>query len=130
MSNVIKVLIVEDEAMIQGILRSFTTKFAKNLGVEVEIVSYDDPVKGLFELSSNGAAYAAILLDVRLPKLTGDEIYSSLELVNPELKAKVMFVTGYPDDLADRFPDAKLIVLQKPFRYQAFAEKISEVLRR
>jgi hypothetical protein len=39
-----------------------------------------------------------------------------------------MFVTGYPDDVADRFPEKDLRILQKPFRYEHFAQKMDDIL--
>ncbi|MDQ7010685.1 MAG: response regulator, partial [Mariprofundaceae bacterium] len=97
-------------------------------GLQSNIKAMSDPVQGLFELSTNGEQYSAILLDVRIPKLSGDEIYNSLEHVNPELLERVLFVTGYPEDLHDRFPDRELNILEKPFRYNNFAEKLDALL--
>lgn len=128
MGKVVKILAVDDEDTVQSIVAAFLTRYLGDKGVESEIKTLSDPVQGLFELSTNGEQYSAILLDVRLPKLTGDEIYNSLMHVNPELLGRVLFVTGYPDDLLDRFPDKDLKILQKPFRYQNFTEKLDEIL--
>lgn len=128
MGKVVKILAVDDEDTVQSILAAFLNRYLGEKGVESEIKTLSDPVQGLFELSTNGEQYSAILLDVRLPKLTGDEIYNSLMHVNPELLERVLFVTGYPDDLLDRFPDKELKILQKPFRYQNFTEKLDEIL--
>ncbi len=129
MSQVIKVLAVDDEDTVQSIVAAFLNRFLGEKNIECEIKTISDPVQGLFELSMNGDQYQAILLDVRLPKLTGDEIYNSLIHVNPNLLERVLFVTGYPDDLLERFPDLTLNVLQKPFRYHTFCEKIGEILK-
>lgn len=96
--------------------------------MSAEISSMSDPVQSLFELTTNGSAYQLILLDVRIPKLSGDEIYSSLEQVNPDVLNHILFVTGYPEDLYDRFPDKTFNVLQKPFRYASFADKLASLL--
>jgi len=129
MSNVIKVLAIDDEDTVQSIITSFSTRFLGDKGLKSEVKSLTDPVQGLFELSTNGSSYSVIMLDVRLPKLTGDEIFNSLIHVSPELLNRVIFVTGYPDDLKERFPDMRLNILQKPFRYQNFVEKFTEVLK-
>ena len=128
MSDVIKVLAIDDEDTVQSILAAFLNRYFGEKGLESSIKTLSDPVQGLFELTTQGNQYSVILLDVRLPKLTGDEIYSSLIHVNPELLERVIFVTGYPDDLTDRFPDMDLNILQKPFRYQNFTEKLNEIL--
>jgi len=128
MNKTVKVLIVEDESTVQSILAAFFQRYLGKKGMTGDIRTLTDPVQGLFDLSINGEQYGAILLDVRLPKLTGDEIYNSLEQVNPDLLKRILFVTGYPGDLTDRWPDRQLNILEKPFRYQAFEEKIGDIL--
>ncbi len=128
MSKMIKVLTIDDEDTVQSILAAFLNRYLGEKGIQSDIKTLSDPVQGLFELSTNGEQYSIILLDVRLPKLTGDEIYNSLIHVNPNLLERVLFVTGYPDDLTERFPDKSLNILQKPFRYQSFTEQLSKIL--
>lgn len=128
MGKTVKILVVEDEATVQSILAAFLQRYLGKRGMTGDIRILTDPVQGLFDLSTNGEQYAAILLDVRLPRLAGDEIYDSIEQVNPELLDRILFVTGYPDDLTERWPDKPLNILEKPFRYQAFEEKIRDVL--
>jgi len=129
MNKIIKILAVDDEDTVQSILTAFLNRYMGEKGRQCDIKTLSDPVQGLFELSTSGEQYGAILLDVRLPKLTGDEIYNSLVHINPNLLARVLFVTGYPDDLNDRFPEQDLNILQKPFRYQNFTEKLDGILK-
>lgn len=128
MSQTIKVLVIDDEDTVQSILSAFLNRFVSERGLKCDIRTMSDPVQGLFELTTNGEQYQAILLDVRLPKLSGDEIYNSLEHVNPDILGRIMFVTGYPEDLGDRFPGKDLKILQKPFRYDTFAEKLDALI--
>jgi len=128
MNKMIDILAIDDDVTVQIILTAFLNRYMGEKGIQSKIKTLSDPVRGLFELSRNGEQYSVILLDVRLPKLTGDEIYNSLIYVNPNLLERILFVTGYPDDLNERFPDQSLNILQKPFRYQSFTEKISEIL--
>jgi len=128
MNKTIKILAVDDEDTVQSILAAFINRFLGEKGLQGEIKTLSDPVRGLFELSTNGEQYSVILLDVRLPKLTGDEIYNSLIHVNPNLLERVLFVTGYPDDLTERFPDKSLNILEKPFRYQSFTEQLAKII--
>jgi len=129
MAEVIKVLAIDDEDTVQSIITAFSSRFLSEKGYTVEVKTVTDPVQGLFELSTNGSQYKVILLDVRLPKLTGDEIYNSLIHVSPELLNRVIFVTGYPDDLKDRFSGHNLNILRKPFRYQHFMEQLNLILK-
>jgi len=129
MNKAVKVLTIDDEDTVQSILAAFLNRYLGERGLQSDIKTLSDPVQGMFELSTNGEQYSLILLDVRLPKLTGDEIYNSLMHVNPNLLERVLFVTGYPDDLTDRFSDKPLNILQKPFRYQSFTEQLSTILK-
>lgn len=122
------VLIIDDEDTVQSILSAFLQRYVSDRGKEADIKSMNDPVQGLFELTTNGDKYQIVLLDVRIPKLSGDEIYSSLEHVNPEVLDRVLFVTGYPEDLHERFPGKQFRILQKPFRYDSFAEELDQML--
>jgi len=123
-----KALIIDDEDSVQGILSVFLNRYVAEKGLEGEVVSMGDPVQSLFELTAHGHDYQVILLDVRIPRLSGDEIYSSLEQVNPDVVKNIIFVTGYPEDLYERFPNKTFNVLQKPFRYNSFVEKLDELL--
>jgi len=123
-----RVLIVEDEESIQGILTSFLKRYGQERGVEISVRVLSDPVQALFELTSSGDSYDLVLLDVRLPKLTGDEIYNSLIHVAPDVLDHILFVTGYRQDVEDRFPDLNLLILDKPFRYQQLMEAVDNIM--
>lgn len=123
----IKALIIDDEDSVQSILTAFLNRYVTEKGMQSDISSMSDPVQSLFELTTHGEQYQLILLDVRIPKLSGDEIYSSLEQVNPDILSRILFVTGYPEDLHDQFPDKTFNILQKPFRYNSFSEKLDEL---
>ena len=123
-----KVLVIDDEDAVQSILAAFINRYISENNMQGTITSVSDPIKGLFELTTHGDQYQLILLDVRIPKLSGDEIYSSLEHVNPDILNRILFVTGYPEDLFERFPDKQFNILQKPFRYDAFSKQLDTVL--
>jgi len=125
-----KVLLLDDEENIQSIMSAFLQRYAEVHQLTLEVKSLFDPVQGLFEITSNGDHYDLILLDVRLPKLTGDEIYQSILHVNPEMTDKVLFITGYREDLDVRFPEHHLRVLDKPFRYAQLEKQIDGILNR
>ena len=125
----IKTLIIDDEDSVQSILAAFLNRYVTEKGMESNVESMSDPIQSLFELTTHGNQYQLILLDVRIPKLSGDEIYSSIEQVNPDILDRIMFVTGYPEDLHERFPGKTFNILQKPFRYNTFAEKLDALLK-
>ena len=110
------------------VLENTNARYISEKDMQSNITSMCDPVESLFELTTHGDQYQLILLDVRIPKLSGDEIYSSLEHVNPDILNRILFVTGYPEDLFERFPDKQFNVLQKPFRYTTFSKQLDAVL--
>ncbi len=123
-------LLIDDDENMQSIMAAFLKRYGDQHDMQVDIKALFDPVQGLFEITTNGDHYDLILLDVRLPKLTGDEIYKSITHVNPELLGKVLFVTGYREDLDSRFPKHSLQVLDKPFRYAQLEAQIDTILAR
>ena len=123
------VLMIEDEPVLLDITASFFEEYGKKHGIEFNFVTMDDSVQGLFETTTKGEKYDLILLDVRLPRLTGDEIYQSLSYVNPDILERILFVTSYRDDLITRFPDTDLRILDKPYRYDRFEASISAMLQ-
>lgn len=123
------VLLVDDEINVQKVISSFLDRYGAEHSVMVNVNALHDPVQGLFEVTANGRDYDMIMLDVRLPKLTGDEIYNSLRHVNPELLDRVLFITSFRNDLDDRFPTEQLRVLEKPFRYQQLVEHIEGIVK-
>ena len=128
MSEPVHILIIEDEENIQGILNTLIRRYFDERKTPVTIKAMQDAIAGLYELSTRGHFYDLVLLDVRLPKLSGDEIYNGISLVNPDLAERILFVTGYPDDIRERWPDKNFNILEKPFRYDTLAEKIASII--
>jgi two-component system C4-dicarboxylate transport response regulator DctD len=68
--------------------------------------------------------YDAILLDLRMPHMSGGEVYAALRARDPELAARVVFATGDADsDAARRFlRESGRPVARKPFDLAAVAD--------
>lgn len=129
MSKELKFLVIDDDDTVQSIVAAFINRYLEQKNLTGSIKRITDPVQGLFVLNTHGNEYDAILLDVRLPKLTGDEIYNSLISLDQDFIHRIMFVTGYANDLVARFPDLELNILNKPFRYQDLSTRIDELLK-
>jgi DNA-binding response OmpR family regulator len=124
----LNVLLIDDEKSVQVIMSSFLQRYAQKHDKLIKNIALLDPVKGLYEATTNGNHYDLILLDVHLPGISGDEIYQNIMQKHPELLDRVLFVTGYREDLDERFPDLDLNVLDKPFRYAQLEERIHAIL--
>jgi len=90
------VLLIEDEGHIHRIIRQFLQRFSEEKSIEVNLKGISDPVQGVLELSMAGESFDVVALDVRMPKLRGDEIYAYLMREKPHLLDGVLFVTGIP----------------------------------
>ena len=86
MSDDQRLLVVDDEEAIgEGCRRIFT-----RLGFQVE--NTNDAQVGLHLAEKN--EYAAILLDIKMPNMTGIEFLEQLRIKRPQVP--VIFMTGYP----------------------------------
>jgi CheY-like chemotaxis protein/GAF domain-containing protein len=118
-------------------------------GRRVLVVDRDDPVRksahlligrwgGIVETARDGqealtlarlARYDAILADIRLPDLSGYEVYRALRQAQPE--ARVILMTGYGYDPGHSLVKARQeglkYVLFKPFRVDQLRTALSEL---
>src|ERR671939_2240886 len=116
------ILIVDDELEI-------TLAFKKGLesnGFMVDI--YNDPVTALLNFKSD--FYDLILVDVRMPKMNGFELYQEIEKVDK--KSKVCFITAfevYYQALREIFPTLNVnCFIKKPIANDELVERITTEL--
>ena len=81
-----RILVVDDDTIVQGFLTAILTEE----GHEVEIVDNGDDA--LERLDSGD--YDVILLDVKLPGMSGIELYRYMQKALKSLARKVIFITG------------------------------------
>ena len=85
-SNIKRVLIVEDEASINAVCRRVLT----GEGFEVDIAVNGKVAQEMLEKKQ----YDLCLIDIRLPAMTGKELYQWLKEKHPQLASRVIFTTG------------------------------------
>jgi signal transduction histidine kinase len=104
----VRVLIVDDE---EGVRRPMA-RFLTRRGATVEEAG--DGLEALTRLA-NGPA-DVILADLRMPRMSGIELYAKLEEERPELAARVLFLSGDVSQLAEpgNTPVPRERVLVKP----------------
>ena len=115
------ILVVEDEAYVQGMLEDFLTR----AGYRVVVVPTAEEASS--ELKKGGIDL--VLLDKNLPDMSGVELLSQLRFEDPKLP--VIFMTGYPSERS------KLLVhhlgisayFEKPVNLKLLSEAIREALR-
>ena len=117
------VLVLDDEPQVQKILSAFLLRYAQQHGKRMKISEFSKPEQALFELTTHGEDYDMILMDVRMPRVTGCDIYRALYETQPTLLSRLLFITGYPDELSDM----QACILPKPFRYSDLEQNLQRI---
>src|SRR5258705_11149726 len=107
-----RVLVVDDEESV----RLFAERALSDAGYSVLLAA--DGSEALRVAEEQGP-FALFILDVMMPRITGEEVSRRLRLVNPDVK--VLYFTGYSDRL---FEGRKLLwanesFIEKPASVQA-----------
>lgn len=89
-----RVLVVDDEANLRRLLR----RHFERRGWDVD--ECHDGLDALNRLASpvRPPAYQMILSDIRMPKMTGIELYAQVAIRHPALVARLVFMSGNRDD--------------------------------
>jgi CheY-like chemotaxis protein len=86
-----RIMIVDDE---QDIARLFAISLERN-GFVVDV--FNDPLSALSNFKAG--LYDLLLLDIRMPNMTGFELYQKIKNIDNEVKA--CFITAYEESLYD-----------------------------
>lgn len=114
------ILLVEDDAGVRQLLRDELRKmgyrvFEAKHGLEACLVGTQQ--MGELQL---------LLTDVVMPGMSGTELAKHLRVIKPELK--LLFISGYSDDVNIGAGDPASAYLQKPFTLETLARTIRELL--
>ncbi len=85
-SGVKRILVVEDEPAISNVCRRVLTAEGFKVDIAVNGKVAQDMIKE--------KQYDLCLIDIRLPTMTGKELYQWLEKKYPQLASRVIFTTG------------------------------------
>jgi two-component system, OmpR family, response regulator ChvI len=117
-----RILIVDDEP---GITLAFK-KGLENEGYEVDI--FNDPIAALSNFKAN--SYSLLLLDVKMPRMNGFELYREIEKLDNQVK--VCFITAfevYYEGLKEIFPDLETgCFIRKPVEITELVKRIKAEL--
>ena len=113
-----RILIVDDEPDVALVLK---------LGLEANgfvVETYNDPLKALSDFRAN--SYDLLLLDIKMPKMNGFELYSNLQQIDHNVK--ICFITAfelYFDEFRNMFPKLKVeCFVHKPVSIDTLAKVI------
>ncbi|MBI2514421.1 MAG: PAS domain-containing protein [Opitutae bacterium] len=116
------VLVIDDEEAVRhvaaGILRA--------LGFDADSAS--DGAVGIVRFSSAPTRYVAVLLDLTMPHVDGEETFRQLRLLRPDVK--VILMSGFNRvDAVNRFVGKGLAgFIQKPFQVETLASELRRVI--
>ncbi len=117
-----RMLVVDDEPIVQQYLSETLTE----KGYEVECV--DSAGDALEKIKTN--RYSLIMLDIKMPGMSGIQLYEHLQKTAQSLAKKVVFITGdvMGEDTWRFFRKTKAPYLMKPFSEEQLLEGINHIL--
>jgi PAS domain S-box-containing protein len=119
------ILVAEDEPLIRDLLQHCLSE----LGYTVLVA--ENGVEAVALLERDPDAVDLVILDVVMPRLSGPEALSRMLTTKPGIKA--MFMSGHAPEsthLAQYLDGTGRAFLPKPFRVDALAQKVREILNR
>jgi len=122
----LEILIVDDEKSIREMQLQFLEKILRGLrAYSVELAN--NGAEAVDKIGLKKGLYDLVLLDNRMPDMSGIEVYSYIKREHPEQAGKVVFVTATSYDLTDAGINAAF--LTKPFSYASFAGFIKDFFK-
>ncbi len=119
------ILIADDNPNV----RKLTKDMLEHCGYTV--LEAQDGVEAVRQFMDNRERIDLLLLDVIMPKKSGKDALDEIRKIRPD--AKVLFMSGYPDDIIRRRGIAEeqgLYLIQKPVKMKRLLTKIREILDR
>jgi len=117
-----RILVVDDEPSIL----TYLDKLLTAQGHQVETA--DNPVYGLNKIKEN--RYRLILLDIKMPGMSGIELYHSIGEISPSLTRRVVFITGdmMSADTKRFITESKVPYITKPFDTRKLKKELNRIL--
>ncbi len=115
-------LVVDDEETV----RSTAAIALRRLGFTVDVAV--DGLAGVERFSADAARYTAVLMDLTMPRLDGEQAFHRMRALRPDLR--VILMSGFnQSDAVARFSGQGLShFLQKPFQYSDLVAALHAVL--
>ena len=118
------VLVIDDEPMVRQIANKILTHYGYN------VILAEEGEQGLEIYQQRSKEIDLIILDINMPKMSGDEIFPLLQKVNPDVK--VIITTGFVKDTKSELLKDKGIVeyIQKPYTMKVLASAVAKALKK
>jgi CheY-like chemotaxis protein/anti-sigma regulatory factor (Ser/Thr protein kinase) len=118
-----RILVVDDEPTITQVVKRVLTAE----GYEVEAAG---TAKEALKLIEDGNRYALMLLDIRMPDMSGIDLYRHLDKTFGSLTKRIIFITGdvLGTDTMDFFSRTRASYITKPFDVEQLKKEIKNKL--
>ena len=118
------ILVIDDEDLVLRV----ATMMLEKMGFDV--IAARDGIQGLEIVKQHPDRIAAVILDMTMPKFSGEETLRELKVIRPAIP--VYLASGYDEkDLPSKFPAHELAgFIPKPFQWQTVMEKLLPLLKR
>ena len=95
---------------------------------EVRVHLVRDGLEALQRFRTHEGPVAAVVLDLTMPRMDGEETFRELRRLDPKLR--ILLSSGYAEqEVLERFAGMGLAgVIQKPYRLQDLAERLRATL--
>ncbi|MGZ8373586.1 MAG: response regulator [Nitrospira sp.] len=114
------ILLVEDEEEVRVLIRDELRKLG------YRIVDARNGIEACLVATPHIEKLKLLLTDIVMPGMSGTELARHLRVIKPELK--LLFISGYTDDVGIGAGDPASAYLQKPFTPEALASSVRELL--
>jgi two-component system cell cycle sensor histidine kinase/response regulator CckA len=118
------ILLIDDEAVV----REIGCEMLENLGYQC--IPAESGEQGIQLYKENKDKIALVILDIEMPGISGDKVYSTLKDLEPTLK--ILLISGYAKNyLEARYFKQKLnhsIFMSKPFQMQQLSQKLESIM--
>ncbi|MFN8574467.1 MAG: response regulator [Gemmatimonadaceae bacterium] len=120
----LRVLVVDDEDPVRRVLSRWFTRH----GFDVSEAANGDQAR-LWLSSSASESFDLVVCDVRMPELSGPELYEWLAAYRPQVIPKLVFTTGdrLHDGVREFLLTTPCAVLDKPFELPALEDVVRRV---
>lgn len=114
------ILLVEDDASVRDLVRDEL----KKLGYRV--LESKNGLEACLVATQQVGNFQLLLTDVVMPGMSGTELAQHLRIIKPDLR--ILFISGYADDVGIGATDQLSAYLQKPFTPEVLGQQIRRLL--
>ena len=116
------VLVIDDEEVVRNVTKRMLTRLGYT-----PILAEDGP-QGVETYKKHQEEVVCVLLDMTMPRMSGEETLGHLKKLNPDVR--VLLMSGYSEQEASNRFNGKGVsaFMQKPYTPQDLGEKLSEIL--